>query len=202
MDEKNRNKLDILYIQFLNFSIFPHLYSIYTPSSANSANFTNIGFHKARVFRSNIPLTFDSSDTKKYPSSRIMAFEAELSFLACPDPRKRKGRGKNIYPHIYIYIYIQRTKGNNSTARRSSSSFKIVPATVLNLKELKDLRQCDKCSCSAAFCRPANGGLKGTLFRLWEVRLSSCTNPLCQFIKERVCFCVHLRYTRDKRYAA
>lgn len=101
MDEKNRNKLDILYIQFLNFSIFPHLYSIYTPSSANSANFTNIGFHKARVFRSNIPLTFDSSDTKKYPSSRIMAFEAELSFLACPDPRKRKGRGKNIYPHTF-----------------------------------------------------------------------------------------------------
>lgn len=198
MDEKNRNKLDILYIQFLNFSIFPHLYSIYTPSSANSANFTNIGFHKARVFRSNIPLTFDSSDTKKYPSSRIMAFEAELSFLACVSwSKKKKREGKK-----YISAYIQHTKGNNSTARRSSSSFKIVPATVLNLKELKDLRQCDKCSCSAAFCRPANGGLKGTLFRLWEVRLSSCTNPLCQFIKERVFFCVHLRYTRDKRYAA
>lgn len=195
MDEKNRNKLDILYIQFLNFSIFPHLYSIYTPSSANSANFTNIGFHKARVFRSNIPLTFDSSDTKKYPSNNGVRSGTLVSCVSWSKKKKREGKK-------YISAYIQRTKGNNSTARRSSSSFKIVPATVLNLKELKDLRQCDKCSCSAAFCRPANGGLKGTLFRLWKVRLSSCTNPLCQFIKERVCFCVHLRYTRDKRYAA
>lgn len=195
MDEKNRNKLDILYIQFLNFSIFPHLYSIYTPSSANSANFTNIGFHKARVFRSNIPLTFDSSDTKKYPLNNGVRSGTLVSCVSWSKKKKREGKK-------YISAYIQRTKGNNSTARRSSSSFKIVPATVLNLKELKDLRQCDKCSCSAAFCRPANGGLKGTLFRLWKVRLSSCTNPLCQFIKERVCFCVHLRYTRDKRYAA
>lgn len=195
MDEKNRNKLDILYIQFLNFSIFPHLYSIYTPSSANSANFTNIGFHKARVFRSNIPLTFDSSDTKKYPLNNGVRSGTLVSCVSWSKKKKREGKK-------YISAYIQRTKGNNSTARRSSSSFKIVPATVLNLKELKDLRQCDKCSCSAAFCRPANGGLKGTLFRLWEVRLSSCTNPLCQFIKERVFFCVHLRYTRDKRYAA
>lgn len=195
MDEKNRNKLDILYIQFLNFSIFPHLYSIYTPSSANSANFTNIGFHKARVFRSNIPLTFDSSDTKKYPLNNGVRSGTLVSCVSWSKKKKREGKK-------YISAYIQRTKGNNSTARRSSSSFKIVPATVLNLKELKDLRQCDKCSCSAAFCRPANGGLKGTLFRLWEVRLSSCTNPLCQFIKKRVFFCVHLRYTRDKRYAA
>lgn len=141
MDEKNRNKLDILYIQFLNFSIFPHLYSIYTPSSANSANFTNIGFHKARVFRSNIPLTFDSSDTKKYPSNNGVRSGTLVSCVSWSKKKKREGKK-------YISAYIQRTKGNNSTARRSSSSFKIVPATVLNLKELKDLRQCDKCSCT------------------------------------------------------
>lgn len=117
----------------------------------------------------------------------------------CPDQEKEK-EGEKIYLRTHTYIYIQRTKGNNSTARRSSSSFKIVPATILNLKEVKDLRQCDKCSCAMfgcvlSSCCSQMEASKERFSRLWKVRLSSCTISLPTYQRTRV-FCVHLRLHR------
>lgn len=131
----------------LNFCIIPHLYSVYHRlqiprisvfSQSSSNSFTQI-------------FLLLSTQKKSIVANNGVRPQRSSCFLrACPDPRKRKGKGKNISAYIHIYIYIQRTKGNNSTARRSSPSFKIVSSH--GTKELKDLRQCDKCSCAMFGC--------------------------------------------------